>query len=204
MGNARITLRELKAMLPATTGRKLPSPRYLRENDTLVARAEVMDCVIEVYGSGFAVCRNSSHFCLIRMEHVGRVAYESEQDDWRSTVDVEDLDWTIGVMLCGEERMERQYRDKAESSIVSLTGASPDEDGADMEIDAGVDVLEEVVSEDECLRMMETLTPRQREVVQMHFFEGMTQEEIAQKLNRKKQSVNESISWALKKIQNFF
>ncbi len=204
MEKGKITLRELKAMLPPTTGKKLPSPKCLRENATLMVRVEVIGCVMEVYQSGFAVYRVPNHFSVLRMEHVGRALYESGTDGWRSSVNLEDEDWTIGVMICGEERLERQYRDKADGSIMSLTGASPDEDGLDMEIDAGIDVLAEVVHRDDRQRLLGVLTEQQRSAVEGYFYGGMTQEEIAKAFGISRRYVRDLIANGLKKIKKIF
>lgn len=182
MEKRKITLRELKAMLPPTTGKKLPSPKHLRENAALMIRADVSGCVMEVYQSGFAVYRVPNHFSVLRMEHVGRALYESETDGWHSSVNLEDEDWVIGVMLCGEERLEQMRQISAEASLVSLTNSSPDETGADMEIDAGVDVLAEVIAADEKKQMLDCLTERQRQVVELFYFEGLLQADIAGRL----------------------
>ena len=183
MEKEKLTLRELKARLPSTKGKKLPTPKYLRESDTLIARTEVPDCVMEVYQSGFALYRTPGHYAVLRMEYVGLALYESEQDDWRSSVDLEDEDWGIGVMLCGEERLEKMRQISAEATLVSLTGGSLDEEGTDMEIDAGVDVLAEVVEKDERARMLSCLTERQKEVVELYYFKGFSQPEIADRLD---------------------
>lgn len=179
MEKGKLTLWELKAMLHPTTGKKLPTPKYLRETDKLMVREELPDCVMEVYQSGFALYRTPGHYAVLRMEHVGTAGYESEQDDWASTVNVEDEKWPIGVMLCGEERIERKYMERAEERLVSTAGSGDDENGSDMEFDAGVDVLAEVVSKDEKDRMLSCLTGRQKAVVELYYFKGFSQPEIA-------------------------
>lgn len=204
MEKGKVTLRELKAMLPPTAGKKLPSPKYLRENAALMIRAEVSGCVMEVYQSGFAVYRVPNHFSVLRMEHVGRALYESETDGWRSSVNLEDEDWTIGVMICGEGRLEQMRQINAEASLVSLTNSSPDEAGADMEIDAGVDVLAETVRLDERERLLGCLTERQRKAVELYYFFGLTQEEIARKLGTSHQAVDLRLKGALKKMKKIF
>ena len=44
-----------------------------------------------------------------------------------------------------------------------------------------------------CAILDETLTPRQREVVRMYFFEGLNQRQIAQRLGVAQQSVSEHL-----------
>ena len=51
---------------------------------------------------------------------------------------------------------------------------------------------------------MSKLTERQQEILQLYFYKGLNQQEIADELGMRQQSVQGSLKSALKKIKNFF
>lgn len=65
----------------------------------------------------------------------------------------------------------------------------------------------EILADEELRKLyaaMSKLTERQTEVLQLYFYKGMTQQEIAEKLGMRQQSVNDCLKGALKKIRKIF
>lgn len=197
---ARITLKELKAQVESTQGQKLPTPKTLREKAQMVVQANLSGCEMTVFSNGFAVYQNDTHYTVLRMEHVGKANYYSEVEDKAVAITVEDEDWSVGVMLCGEERLEKRCRDMAENRLVSMYTNT--EDGEEeIQFDSGEDFAENIATKDEVHSILDCLTERQRQVVEMYYLEQLTQQQIADRLGIKKQSVNENLKLAFNRLQ---
>lgn len=63
------------------------------------------------------------------------------------------------------------------------------------------DVLDAIIQRDMLSELLGCLTERQCEVVTAYFFDGLTQQQIADKLGIAKQSVNENLKAAIKKMK---
>ena len=59
------------------------------------------------------------------------------------------------------------------------------------------DVLDAIIQKDMLSELLDCLTERQREVVTAYFFDGLTQQQIADKLGISKPAVNKAIKNAL-------
>lgn len=65
----------------------------------------------------------------------------------------------------------------------------------------------EMLADEELRRLyaaMNKLTERQSEVIQLYFYKGMTQQEIADELGICQQSVNRIMNQAIKKLKKLF
>lgn len=166
----------------------------------MVVQANLSGCEMTVFSNGFAVYQNDTHYTVLRMEHVGKANYYSEVEDKAVAITVEDEDWSVGVMLCGEERLEKRCRDMAENRLVSMYTNT--EDGEEeIQFDSGEDFAENIATKDEVHSILDCLTERQRQVVEMYYLEQLTQQQIADRLGIKKQSVNENLKLAFNRLQ---
>ena len=66
------------------------------------------------------------------------------------------------------------------------------------------DVLDAIVQRDMLSELLDCLTERQREVVTAYFFDGLTQQQIADKLGVSQQAVDNTMRQALKKLKKYF
>lgn len=82
----------------------------------------------------------------------------------------------------GDRRGSRQYEDDWEHIRVE---------------EEAPDVLDAIVQRDMLSELLDCLTERQREVVTAYFFDGLTQQQIADKLGISKPAVNKAIKNAL-------
>ena len=80
------------------------------------------------------------------------------------------------------------------------TGVSYEEAKAALEA-TNYDVLDAIIQRDMLSELLDCLTERQREVITAYFFDGLTQQQIADKLGIAKQSVNENLKAAIKKMK---
>ena len=115
-----LTLKEVKAMVESTGGRIRPTPRQLREYGTLLVRKEMESCCLEVYTSGFAIYQAERHCTVLRMEEVGEPGYNSPAYKNSRRINTENMDWSIGVMVCGEKRIEAGVVDTDSDRLISL------------------------------------------------------------------------------------
>lgn len=201
-----ITLRELKAMLPSTRGKKLPGHAQLRQSGTPVVSCKAEGCQMEVYENGFAVYESGKRHTVLRMEHVGLAEFDSVTEDKPNYEPMDDAEWSVAVMMNGEDRLEKMRQANEEPNLMSTSDAVEDEDGetCDMEFDAGVDVEAQVIGDDSTSRMLACLTERQKEVVVMYYLKKMTMEDIAQELGISKPGVKKNLDLAEKKLRKNF
>ena len=113
-----ITLREIKSHIDSTRGVALHTAKALRKNESIILlyRKVTEDSVLEVYSNGFAVYQKPHHQAVLRMEYVGKAKYEKYNAETgtvkQESYNLEDTDWSIAVMMTGEERMELRYKEK--------------------------------------------------------------------------------------------
>ncbi len=208
----RITLKELKATLPSTCGGDTPTHKALRENAQPIAQSNLGSCKMTVFANGFAVYQNEKHYTVLRMEHVGTVNYDPDINGKPVTISVEDEDWTVGVMLCGEERLEKRYCEMADDRLLPITTDSDDNDEEDLELpfDSGEDVVEDYIRNEEreeakkaVDKLLSCLTERQREIYTLYHLHGLTQEDIADILGVGQPAIAMSLQNSEKKIKKF-
>ena len=119
----------------------------------------------------------------------------------------EDAEWSLRLLREGEKRMDHNLsKTAAKFEQVPLEC-----DGSDWSASIMVDFLDEdnaeMLADKELRRLyaaMSKLTERQMEVVQLYFYKGMTQQEIAEEIGIGRRSVGNCLEGALKKIRKNF
>lgn len=206
-----LTLKEVKEMVDSTAGRRRPTPKYLREYGKLLVRKDLEDCCLEVYKSGFAIYQTAHHYTVLRMEETGEPGYSSVVDEKYRRINTENMDWSIGVMLCGEERTEAEFRDKASDRLISMTVATPNDHGGntewremEFETDDYVDAEDILLETDVIEMLLSSLTERQKQVACMYYFQEMTQREIADALGIKQPIISKCLKAVVSKAKKIF
>ena len=119
----------------------------------------------------------------------------------------EDAEWSVRLVMEGERRMESNR-----SKTVALNeAASLDCDGSDWSDAVMVDFLDEenaeMLAEEELRKLyaaMGKLTERQQEIIQLYFYKGLTQYEIAEELGIARPVVSKTMTAAIKKLKKSF
>lgn len=204
-----LTLKEVKNMVESTAGRRRPTPRYLREYETLFVRKEMDGCCLEVYRCGFAIYQTAYHYTVLRMEETGEPEYRSVTERDEYGVNAENMDWRIGVMLCGEDRIEAEVMDKASERLISMTQAGPNEDNSDteqreMEFEASIDIEGSYIQADIIAALLTNLSERQKQVFHMYYLQGLTHQKIADVLHVDRSTVSKCIKVISEKAKIFF
>ena len=208
--NAHITLRELKGMIDTVVEKKLPTFKTLMEmKPVAVARTSVNGAKLTAYENGYAVYEVDSAHTVMAVDRCGDYRYDFT-DGTHQIVPAEtfeDAEWSLSLLMEGEKRMEHNLsKTAAKFEQVPLEC-----DGSDWSASIMVDFLDEdnaeMLADKELRRLyaaMSKLTERQMEVVQLYFYKGMTQQEIAEEIGIGRRSVGNCLEGALKKIRKNF
>lgn len=208
--NAHITLRELKTKIDAVTEKKLPQYKQLMEqNPVAVAQTSVNGATITAYQNGYAVYEMDGARSVMAVDRCGDYRYDFNDGTYQVVpAEVfEEVEWSLRLIMEGERRLEHNLNktsSKYEAAVLEC-------DGSDWSDSIMVDFLEEenaeMLADEELRRLyaaMGKLTERQREVIELYYFKGMTQQEISEELGICQQSVNRIMTQAIKKLKKVF
>lgn len=206
-----LTFRKLREMVGNGTGHKTPTARQLRESgeEPVAVREIGPDGSLSVYPGGYAVYSNGSGTTVVSIGECGEYTYQFHDGEdglpIESRLLLDGEDWSVAVALKGEEQIEanlmnrkgdrrgsRQYVEEWEHIRVE---------------EEAPDVLDAIIQRDMLSELLDCLTERQREVVTAYFFDGLTQQQIADKLGIGRRTVTTTIERSLerlrKNIKNF-
>ncbi len=106
------------------------------------------------------------------------------------------------------KKKKREYRRKVKSHVSSIEMLA--ENGFEIE-DKSQDFVESIIADEEHTEELSKLqsaiaqlSNRDRQVIQMYFFEGKTQQEIADIFEVSQQAVQKRLDRVLERIKNFF
>lgn len=195
-----ISLRELCGLVERTIGKKLPTARTLRESGAaVVASAKVgADGELTVYQSGFYTYRAAGCTTVYAVDRCAGYAYDG--DEALDAAFFEDKEWTLRLMLAGEDRLEHNHNVREESSHFSFSGDVME--GRDLQ--DPYDFTADLESRDAVEQLLAVLTERQRQVVEMYFVDGLAQQQIADCLGIRKQVVCRHLQSAIERMITLF
>lgn len=209
--NEHITFKTLRSMVRSTIGKNKPTPKYLRENEAPVAVSA--DGSMTVYPSGFVTYKSVTGSTVVNLAECGSYTYtfHNGKDGLpeKQTVPaevLEQMEWSVVVALRGEERAAENNSNRKGDRAGNRQYAY--EDGTDLwerlpnQIEE--DVLERIIQQDSIAELLDCLTDRQRRIVKLYFFEQLTQQQIADALDIRQQSVTDALRAALKRMRKLF
>ena len=208
--NAHITLRELKTKIDAVTEKKLPGYKQLMaQNPVAVAQAKLNGATLTAYQNGYAVYEMDGVHSVMAVDRCEDYRYDFNDGTFQVVLAevFEEAEWSLRLIMEGERRLENNRnkicRDYEESTLAC--------DGTDWCEAAMVDFMEaenaEMLADEELRRLYAAigkLTERQKEVIELYYFKGMTQQEIAEELGIGRRSVGNVLEGAIKKIKKVF
>lgn len=202
-----LTFRQLREMVGNGTGHKTPTARQLRESgeEPVAVREIGPDGSLSVYPGGYAVYSNGSGTTVVSIGECGEYTYQFHDGEdglpTESRLLLDGDDWSVAVALKGEEQIEanlmnrkgdrrgsRQYEDDWEHIRVE---------------EEAPDVLDAIAQRDMLSELLDCLTERQREVVTAYFFDGLTQQQIADKLGVSQATVKITLDRGLSDTKRF-
>lgn len=208
--NAHITLRELKTKIAAVTEKKLPKyAQLMAQNPVAVAQTSVNGATLTAYQNGYAVYEMDGAHTVMAVDRCGDYRYDFTDGTYQvvQAEVFEEAEWSLRLIMEGERRLEHTrsvINSNNEEFVLS-------NDGTDWCEVAMVDFMEaenaEMLADEELRRLyaaMGKLTERQREIIELYYFKGMTQQEIADELGICQQSVNRITTQAIKKLKKVF
>lgn len=200
-----LTFRQLREMVGNGTGHKTPTARQLRESgeEPVAVREIGPDGSLSVYPGGYAVYSNGSGTTVVSICECGEYTYRFHdgEDDLptESRLLLDGEDWSVVVALKGEEQIEANLMNRKGDRKGSRQYV---EDWEHIRVEEEApDVLDAIIQRDMLSELLDCLTERQREVITAYFFDGLTQQQIADKLGIAKQSVNENLKATIKKMK---
>ena len=206
--NEHITFKTLRSMVRSTIGKNKPTPKYLREDEEPVAVSA--DGSMAVYPSGFVTYKSVTGSTVVNLAECGSYTYTFDDGGdglpEKQTVPAEALDqmeWSVVVALRGEEQAAENNMNRTGDRMGNRKYAY--EDGTDpweqLENQTEDDVLERIVREDSVEELLDCLTDRQRRIVKLYFFEQLAQQQIANALGIRQQTVTDTLHAALKRMR---
>lgn len=208
--NAHISLRELKNCVDKVLEKKIPGYKQLMEtNPVVAARATVNGATITAYTNGYAVYEADDAHTVLDVNRCGDYRYDFNDGTYEVVpAEVfEDAEWTVRLVMEGERRMESNR-----SKTVAINeAASLDCDGSDWSDAVMVDFMDEenaeMLAEEELRKLyaaMGKLTDRQQEIIQLYFYKGLNQYEIAEELGIVRPVVSKIMAAAIKRLKKSF
>ena len=144
-------------------------------------------------------------------EPFGRQDYNTNKNDitsWNRIInELKEVMKKIEMYLKFEDRelLHKDY-EKTKRLILnpgSYEGLTPLDDAYGEIMPDSTDIVCDVEMQEEIMELLDkVLTERQREVIKMYFWEGMTQNEIANKLNIQQNTVSQIITNSLENLRN--
>lgn len=203
-----LTFRQLREMVGNGAGHKTPTARQLRESgeEPVAVREIGPDGSLSVYPGGYAVYSNGSGTTVVSIGECGEYTYRFHDGEdglpTESRLLLDGDDWSIAVALKGEEQIEANLMNRKGDR---KGGRQYEEDWEHIRVEEETpDVLDAIVQRDMLSELLDCLTERQREVVMAYFYDGLTQQQIADKLGVSHQAVDNILKQALKKIKKNF
>ena len=196
-----LTLQELKQVVSnREERRKVPSAKYLRENEVAVAKQRLMDCAeIIAYQTGYVLYCVGDYATVFPLFTCRDYVYEAE----RKIAVVEenffdDQPWYVRLILEGEDRLWRNRETREHNNCVSYSCIS---EGWCELVDKRQNVLEKLIIEEAIGEFMDLLTDRQRQVIYQIYFQQRTQREVSRVFGITEPAVSKCISQAKQKMR---
>ena len=208
--NAHITLRELKEKIDAVVEQKLPTFKTLMEQKPVaVTQTTVNDASLTVYENGYAVYEVDGAHTVMAVDRCGDCRYDFTDGTYQviPAEEFENMEWSIRLLMEGERRMEHN-RNKTSGKFENTALEC---DGSDWSAAVMVDFMDdckaEVLADKELKWLyaaMSKLTERQSEIIQLYYYKGMSQYEIADELGIRQQSVDRILKQAVNRLRKNF
>ena len=206
--NEHITFKALCSLVRGSIGKNKPTPKYLRENEVPVAVSA--DGSMTVYPSGFVTYQSITGSTVVNLAECGSYTYtfhdgkDSLPEKHTISAEVlEQMEWSVVVALRGEEQAAENNMNRKGDRTGNRQYAY--EDGTDpweqLPNQIEEDVLERIVQQDSIAELLGCLTDRQRQIVKLYFFEQLAQQQIANALGIRQQTVTDTLHAALKRMR---
>lgn len=202
-----LTLKELKKIVKvADMEKRIPSVKSLKEHKVVVKEMINADTTISVYDHGYVLYtagNQSTVFPLHSCDDYEYVSVTGDNKEFNKEF-FDNENWYIRLLMEAEDRMA--YSQSKISTNHGVFSNSDVTDDAEIMRGSSKDFVDDVIDREILNALIKELTERQKTVLNLIYFEEMRQQDVADYLGIKQQSVNDLLNRALttmkKKAEN--
>ena len=197
-----LTLKELKKIVKvADVEKRIPSVKSLKEHKVVVKEMINADTTISVYDHGYVLYTAGNQSTVFPLHSCDDYEYVSVTGD-NKELNKEFFDnenWYIRLLMEAEDRMA--YSQSKISTNHGVFSNSDVTDDAEIMRGSSKDFVDDVIDREILHALIKELTERQKTVLNLVYFEEMRQQDVADYLGIKQQSVNDLLNRALKTMK---
>lgn len=197
-----LTLKELKKIVKvADVEKRIPSVKSLKEHKVVVKEMINADTTISVYDHGYVLYtagNQSTVFPLHSCDDYEYVSITGDNKEFNKEF-FDNENWYIRLLIEAEDRMA--YSQSKISTNHGVFSNSDVTDDAEIMRGSSKDFVDDVIDREILNALIKELTERQKTVLNLIYFEEMRQQDVADYLGIKQQSVNDLLNRALKTMK---
>jgi len=197
-----LTLKELKKIVKvADMEKRIPSVKSLKEHKVVVKEMINADTTISVYDHGYVLYtagNQSTVFPLHSCDDYEYVSVTGDNKEFNKEF-FDNENWYIRLLMEAEDRMA--YSQSKISTNHGVFSNSDVTDDAEIMRGSLKDFVDDVIDREILHALIKELTERQKTVLNLIYFEEMRQQDVADYLGIKQQSVNDLLNRALKTMK---
>ena len=197
-----LTLKELKKIVKvADVEKRIPSVKSLKEHKVVVKEMINADTTISVYDHGYVLYTAgnlSTVFPLHSCDDYEYVSVTGDNKEFNKEF-FDNENWYIRLLMEAEDRMA--YSQSKISTNHGVFSNSDVTDDAEIMRGSSKDFVDDVIDREILNALIKELTERQKTVLNLVYFEEMRQQDVADYLGIKQQSVNDLLNRALKTMK---
>ena len=197
-----LTLKELKKIVKvADMEKRIPSVKSLKEHKVVVKEMINADTTISVYDHGYVLYtagNQSTVFPLHSCDDYEYVSVTGDNKEFNKEF-FDNENWYIRLLMEAEDRMA--YSQSKISTNHGVFSNSDVTDDAEIMRGSSKDFVDDVTDREILHALIKELTERQKMVLNLVYFEEMRQQDVADYLGIKQQSVNDLLNRALKTMK---
>ena len=197
-----LTLKELKKIVKvADVEKRIPSVKSLKEHKVVVKEMINADTTIAVYDHGYVLYtagNQSTVFPLHSCDDYEYVSVTGDNKEFNKEF-FDNENWYIRLLMEAEDRMA--YSQSKISTNHGVFSNSDVTDDAEIMRGSSKDFVDDVIDREILNALIKELTERQKTVLNLIYFEEMRQQDVADYLGIKQQSVNDLLNRALKTMK---
>ena len=197
-----LTLKELKKIVKvADVEKRIPSVKSLKEHKVVVKEMINADTTISVYDHGYVLYtagNQSTVFPLHSCDDYEYVSVTGDNKEFNKEF-FDNENWYIRLLMEAEDRMA--YSQSKISTNHGVFSNSDVTDDAEIMRGSSKDFVDDVIDREILNALIKELTEGQKTVLNLIYFEEMRQQDVADYLGIKQQSVNDLLNRALKTMK---
>ena len=197
-----LTLKELKKIVKvADVEKRIPSVKSLKEHKVVVKEMINADTTISVYDHGYVLYTAGNQSTVFPLHSCDEYEYVSVTGDNKefNKEFFDNENWYIRLLMEAEDRMA--YSQSKISTNHGVFSNSDVTDDAEIMRESSKDFVDDVIDREILNALIKELTERQKTVLNLVYFEEMRQQDVADYLGIKQQSVNDLLNRALKTMK---